>query len=222
MLQDNQQIRSLVIVVVGKFNPAIIQPYWLAKKDLIKEQEANNAKIEIVHPQLTRIDLDWVFIDVSTDKFEFRSLKEAFFPAVRDLMVGILYFLPETPITFIGLNHILHYTVQNDKQYYEIGNKLVPLQYWEEIIDAPRMLDLQIIEQKRKDKLNGHFIIQIQPSDQSIGKYGITVAINDHLALENNETDTDTKIVNRLLQIWDSSFNRVNEIINRLSKNLTQ
>ena len=220
MLRENQQIRTLAIIIIGQFNPAIIQPFWLAKKGLIKEPEAENAVIEIVHPQLTRLDINWVSIEVSNDRFSLKSSDETMFEAVKDLMEGIFTCLPETPVTAFGINHIIHYLIANNDQYKEFGNRLAPFNNWDGILENPRMLQLQIIEQKRKDKLKGHFVVNIQPSDQLNGRNGIVISFNDHVTLEEREEGTNKDLLEKTNQIWTPSFNRVDETVDKLWQNL--
>ena len=76
MLRENQQIRTLAIVIIGNFNPAIIQPFWLSKKNLIKESDAENARDVLIHDQLTQFNLGWVAIEISLDKMRLLSFVE--------------------------------------------------------------------------------------------------------------------------------------------------
>ena len=218
MLQENQQVRTLAIVVVGNFNPAIIQPYWLAKKNLIKEPEAENAKIEFVHPQLTKFDITWASFEVSSDRFVIRSSNETMFQTVFDLFDGIFTCLSETPIKAIGLNHIIHYIIPNDDKYIEFGNRLAPFNNWDKVMDSPRLLHLEMIEQKRRDKYKGHYIVKIQPSDLIKGKNSIMISFNDHLALEENNEGSYNTLLKNVKEVWPASFKRVDEVIDNLSK----
>ena len=46
------------IVIVGSFNPRIFQPFWLAKQNLISDEAAENAKITIIHPDITAFEIE--------------------------------------------------------------------------------------------------------------------------------------------------------------------
>ena len=65
MLNDYLQIYNLSIVIAGEFNPIITQPFWLSSKKLIREQEAQNAKVEIMHPEVVKFSLDWVKVEAT-------------------------------------------------------------------------------------------------------------------------------------------------------------
>lgn len=49
MLDKYLKIETLSVVFIGDFNPVIIQPFWLSQKTLIRDDEAENAKVEVIH-----------------------------------------------------------------------------------------------------------------------------------------------------------------------------
>lgn len=221
MLKEYLQLRTLSLVILGKFNPSIIQPYWLAKKGLIKEQEAAGAKLSIVHPEITRFDLEWFYIEVTPERFVINCTQEPYFNPVKDLMEGIFALLPETPLSAVGLNHLLHFSIPTIDQYYNLGNQLTPFKNWNNILEDPRMLEFNIIEQKRKDGLKGHYSIRILPSEQ-VPKYGVLVVINDHLTLEENENERENLLINRTAKIWEKSFGKGLFVTSTLWDNLNK
>jgi len=219
MLQSNQQVRTLGVVVLGKFNPAIIQPYWLSGKKLIQESEAKSANIEIVHPQLTRITIgDWLFLEVSNERFEFRSSQEGFFPTMKDLILGIFKSLPETPISGFGINHIMHFLITNPQKYFEFGNTYAPLQSWNEIMKEPRLLNLHIIENKRRDGREGHFSLKIEPSNLLEIKKGVALSVNDHIAF--GDKGDGLTLIKNIIECWEPSFERATEVVDKISVDL--
>jgi hypothetical protein len=46
------EIEGVGIVLVGSFNPRIFQPAWFAAENLIREEEEQAAKIELIHRQV--------------------------------------------------------------------------------------------------------------------------------------------------------------------------
>jgi hypothetical protein len=98
LFKESLQIKTMSIVLIGDFNPVIIQPFWLASRKLIREQEAQNAHVEIIHNELVKFELDWVSIEITKNRFEAKSSQEPYFDPMRDLCVGIFEFLRETPI----------------------------------------------------------------------------------------------------------------------------
>jgi len=222
MLKDYLQIHTLTLVILGKFNPTIIQPFWLVSKNLIREQEGKNAKIEIIHPQLVRFDLDWVFIEVTEDRFVLKTSKEPFFNPTKDLMESIFSYLPETPIRAMGINHLLHYNIPNEDLYYQIGDRLAPLSNWTDLQKEPRLLELSVMSKKRDDGLPGQFTAKVQPSNELSTRTGLLLSLNDHLALHPQESEREGIIVRRAGEAWEGSFKRAEAIPSKLWENLTK
>lgn len=216
---DYCQIRTLSIVFLGNFNPAIVQPYWLANKGLIREQEAEAAIVNIIHNELTRYDLDWVLIEISRTRFELKTSKEPYFEPVRDLATSIFSVLSETPINAFGINHIFHFALPNETIYYNLGDNLVPLKNWKPFMNDPRLFKLEIIEESRLDKKEGSYRISIQPSDQKLNtRYAASISINDHFSFTSS---TNKKILTELNDNWENSFNRAKYVIEEIWKNAT-
>lgn len=209
MLKDKLQIYTLSVVFIGEFNPVIIQPFWLANKKLIREQEAEDVKVELIHNELVKFSLDWAYFEITKNRFEIRTSKEPYFEVVKDLATSIFKILKETPVKVLGINHIKHYTL-NDEQLFNFGNKLSPLDNWTEFLSDPKMLQLEIIEQKRKDGLNGHIRVKIQPSNQ-VNK-GVLININDHYSIKEEENGRNGEIVKILQENWNKSYNLANDI----------
>jgi hypothetical protein len=73
------QSESASIVLVGSFNPAIFHPEWLLRHSLISEDDNKGAKVEIVHSQLSKFSLEWLFIDVMNEKLIARTNDSSYF-----------------------------------------------------------------------------------------------------------------------------------------------
>jgi hypothetical protein len=216
MLKDHQQIRIVSIVFIGDFNPVIVQPYWLASKKLIKDKEAEDINVELIHNELNRFDLGWASIEITKKRFEIRTSKEPYFEPIKDLILSIFSLLPETPIESLGINHIFHFALPDKTRYYEFGNKLAPLSKWEGVLHEPRVLQFEITEQQRIDKLPGYLRVKVNPSDQKL-QFGVSININDHYSLDQGETGRQGELIARLRDNWSNSFSRADEIIERLS-----
>jgi hypothetical protein len=213
MLNDYLQIRTLSIVFLGDFNPVIFHPSWLADKKLIREQESLDAKIELIHSELSRIDLGWVSLEVQRTRFEIRTSQLPYYEPTRDLCVSIFEILKETPIKGLGINHIMHYALKSQEDYYRFGNVLVPLEKWNGFLNDARLLQLEIHEKDRQDKQNGYYRIKIQPSEQKLKTpYGISININDHFSLKEGDPGRRGEILDILRKNWKKSFDRANSV----------
>jgi len=213
MLEDYLQIESLSIVFLGDFNPVILQPFWLSSKGLIREDEAITAEVKIIHNEIVKFELDWVSVEISKQRCEFKTNKSPYFEILKDLSLGVFKILRETPIKSLGINHIFDLALRSQESYYQFGDKLAPLQNWTDILNDPRLLILEILEENRKDGYKGRYRVRVTPSDHN-KPFGISVNINDHFKLEDHEKGTDMEMVKVLETNWENSLKR--------SKSVTQ
>jgi len=219
MLKDYLQIRVLSLVFLGDFNPVILQPYWLAEKKLIREQEAQDAKVDIIHNDLSRIDLGWMNFDIQRSRFELRTSQTPYFEPLRDLCVGIFEILKETPVKSLGINHVFYYALPKKEMYYDFGNVLAPLKNWDNFIHDPRLLQLEIHEETRIDGLNGYYRVKINPSEQKLSTpYGISININDHFSLKDGDSGRRGEILEILKKRWKSSSARADSVTEEIWK----
>lgn len=219
MLNDYFQIYKCSIVVVGSFNPAIIQPFWLAQKKLIREQEAQTAKIEMIHGEITRFKLEWCEFDIINDRFEIKSTQQHMFGVMKDLIISIFNILKETPVRAYGINHILYYTIPDNERYYELGNRLGSLTNWHGLLEDPRLYSFDIGEVKRQDGKKGTYRVRLGPTDIPLpAPYGIMIAINDHYEL--TEINSAKEFVTSIADSFDSSTQRSKNLPEKLWQKL--
>lgn len=55
------ELGSANIVLRGNFNPTIMQPMWLARHEVISDEAAENAVVEVIHPEITAFTIDSLF-----------------------------------------------------------------------------------------------------------------------------------------------------------------
>lgn len=213
MLDKYLQIESLSIVFIGDFNPVIVQPFWLSSKGLIREDEASNAKVDIIHNELVKIEWDWVSLEISKQRFELKSNKKPYFETVKDLSINIFTILKETPIRSIGINHIFDLSLLTSSTYYEFGNKLSPLTLWNDSLNDARLLQIEILEDNRHDSRKGWYRVRISPSDQKHINFGIAININDHLDCEDLKKPQIMEMINKLKAHWEESKVRSRNVV---------
>lgn len=213
MLSENRQINVLSVVVIGDFNPVIIQPYWLVSKKLIKEEEAESAKVELIHNELVQFHIkDWLYVQVTRERLEVRTAQEPYFDAVRDLVVSIFAYLKETPLRALGVNHTRHYSI-GEKQYYELGDRIAPLSNWDKLFKKPEVLSVEILQKGESNRPGGEIRLKIQPSDSLKKSFSFMTNVNDHSVV------SDAKVLVALLkENWQSTFKLADEIETTMEK----
>ena len=185
------QIQGTSIVLRGSFNPAIFHPSWFASNGLIRRQEAEAAKVEIVHPKVAVFSAEWLQVNIAEDRFQVATTQEPFYEALRDLVSGVLDLLSHTPLSAMGLNRDFHYGLQSEAAWHGVGHRLAPKQDWEDVLEEPGMSSLTM-QGKRPDHLEGYIRVKVEPSAQV--KYGVYVNVNDHYQLKSgDETSAGTR-----------------------------
>ena len=99
-------IQSLSVVFLGDFNPKIFQPAWFAAQGLIRQQEAEEAKVDIIHPEVVSFSLEWLALQVTREQCALTTTQEPYYVVMRDLIVGTFNLLQHTPLHKLGITSI--------------------------------------------------------------------------------------------------------------------
>ncbi len=104
------------IVLIGRFNPAILQPAWLEAVGLLEGRDLQ-VHDQLIVPPLTALNFGWMSLEVTEDRAAFSVLEEATSPApLRDFVVDLFRILEHTPVFSLGMNHTLHFALRNGWQ----------------------------------------------------------------------------------------------------------
>ena len=204
---------SLALVFTGDFNPVILTPAWLVLKGLIREEEADNAEVAVIHNDLIKYDLGWVTIESNRTRCQFSTTQKPYFELVKDLITSVFRVLKETPVHGIGINHITELNLKNKKSYFKFGSQLTQLNYWSEELNDPRLLSLEILEEDRMDKVPGSYRVKVSPTGKN---YGVIININDHIDVYSTG-DISTHV---LEENWIRSSERATEVVKKFLKNI--
>lgn len=213
MIHDYLETYTRGIVIIGDFNPTQLQPYWLSGKNLIRESEAANANIQIIHKDLVRYEVDWFLLEAKRDRIEIKTQKEPYFEALKDLALSLCKLLRVTEVRALGLNHLKLFALPDKDRYYEFGNKIAPLSNWQNsIMKEPRLLSTEIIDLNRYDNFKGLSRIRIRHADADKNlAYGVVIDFNDHFTI-NGMQDAE----NILLSEWNNTASNATKIMEDL------
>ena len=92
------ELEGFAVVVMGAFNPAIFHPSWFSMNNLIRREEADEAKIEIITPDASIFAADWFALQVIQQKLVLFSSDPTKQAPLRDMAIGILQVLEHTPV----------------------------------------------------------------------------------------------------------------------------
>lgn len=212
------KIQGHSIVLIGNFNTKIFQPAWFGAEGLLQKKEAEEAKIEIIHPDIVIFTLEWLRLVVTPDRFSVETQQEPYDEIIRDLVLGTFKLLRYTPITQMGINKDMHFLMDSEEEWHTVGHKLAPKQLWNGILSDPGMRSLTM-EGKRSDGLEGFIRVAIEPSIKI--HPGIFFQCNDHYKTIKPDTTVGCdEIINILTNSWKDSHERSKKIINSLLENL--
>lgn len=194
------------IVLVGSFNPTIFHPAWLSKYNLIPAVEAEGAKVDIVHNELSSFSLGWLSVQVVHEKFIARTNDRSHYNPLRDLIISVFKILEHTPIKQLGMNRQMDFSVGNENDWHKIGNTLAPKEIWKKSLAEPLLTSLAL-ESRRTDNLSGKINLRLEPSKRS--KHGVLIDVNNHIELSDGEKLTVPTV---LSEHWEKNMDKALEI----------
>jgi hypothetical protein len=215
------EISSASIVLVGFFNPLIFRPEWCAKRGALTEKDAEEAQIEVIHPDLVSYGVKpWLKVTLEQTKFTAVVLQD---PAIKlfDFVVSCFSNLPETPISQIGINRELHFNLGTEAKWHALGDKLAPKTIWGDFMtgtDGKRkggLLSLTMQQKPRTDEFKGqmNFAVNVSPAI----RYGVSCQVNDHYDLTDNHTLRDARDAVELLKSrWEASIAQSEALIQHM------
>jgi hypothetical protein len=134
MAQRIPEINGAGIVMTGSFNATIFQPQWFARFNLLPVAEADAAKVKILVPQVCEFETERFHIQVTEDRFMALSKPAANPAPLLDLVAGTFFVLEHTPVTALGLNRMMHFSLDSEEHWHQVGNKLAPKEGWNGIL----------------------------------------------------------------------------------------
>ncbi len=207
------------IVLLGDFNPKIFQPAWFGAEGLIRQAEVDEAKIEVIHPEVVVFMLEWLRLEVTRERFSAGTLQEPYDEVVRDLVLGTFKILRHTPLRKMGINLEAHFQVESDERWHSIGHTLAPKLIWEEILVNPGMRSLTV-QGGRPDNLKGYVAVTVEPSVRF--HPAIFVRVNDHFEVGHPESSLGADEIIKILEnSWVESYRRSGMIIQKLLEKST-
>lgn len=210
MPKDKPELQGMNFVLVGDFNPKIFHPFWFSHQSLISEHEGNEAKVEVVHSDVSIFNLEWMRLQVTRERFDISTSQEPYFEVLRDLVVGAFGTLEHTPVKMLGINHQMHFAMESEDEWHALGHKLAPKESWNKVLKSPGMQKIAI-KGIRPDGLEGNITATVEPSSKI--KNGVFFNINDHYDLNNTEGKSGVgEAINIIKERWTESIQRSRSI----------
>lgn len=206
------EIDGATIVVLGSFNPTIFQPLWFSENSLIRKEEAEQAKIEVVHPQVTIFSTDWFRLQATLENFTIETKDPTKLLPLRDIVSGTFAVLEHTPIRQFGMNRYMHFYIPSKEAWHSFGHNIAPKEAWTDLVADPGLLSL-VIQGKRKNAESTRLQIKVEPSTQI--EQGVFFHANDHydlLSLDASRREGMKKFLHSLQHEWGEFLTYFNQI----------
>lgn len=205
------EISGVAAVVLGNFNPQIFQPAWFASQELVSKEEADDAEIDVIIPDLSSFTVGPFSLRASRDKFHVYSANAPSFDVVRDVVFGTFELLPHTPVRAVGLNRQYHYRMEDEDSWHGLGFRLVPRKNWEGVLETPGMEHVRVLGARPDSERPGMVRVTVQPSVKI--NPGVYMEVNDHFELDGDDEASKLKYLLELLKDeWEVSMKRSQEI----------
>ena len=191
---------SASIVIIGSFDPTIFQPQWLGTQELIRPEEAENAKIAIIQTEVADFATEWFQLQVLQNRVTSLSADPRQYAPLRDLAAAIFTVLPYTPISALGINRHFHFKTPSNEAWHEIGHLLAPKKPWDAIMEEPELRSM-LMEGHRKQVSGTTVRVKIEPS--ATLEYGLVVEVNEAFSPPDGQSDGVMWVPDRLTEHWD-------------------
>lgn len=172
---------SASVVVVGSLNPAIIQPAWLAKYEIVAEAEAKSAQINIINDDISIIQFGSLLVEAQRARLKLETADPGRYVLLPAQMSKVLDLLAHTPLTALGINRVVHYRASSQAAWHGVGDRLTPKEIWRGFLDEPGMRSLTV-EGKRATSPAKHVQIQVAPS-KAVDP-GVMISFNEHFEVD--------------------------------------
>jgi len=202
------------IVFLGAFNPRIFQPSWFAHQGLIREEESQSAKIEIVHREAVVFMTEWFRLEVVQERVHFATTQSQFFEPLRDLALGTFRILSHTPLAQLGINRDMHFSMDTEDERDALYEKIAPRDPWRKVFAESKLATMSVIS-KRPDGYQGAIVVKVEASQRATP--GVYISVNDHFE---RKDQGNPEGANELLSILEATWEESTARSLQLAKNL--
>lgn len=214
------QVSSSAIVAVGHFNPLILRPDWLLRKEIVVGSDSEQLVVEVVHAELVLLRFPWGRLHCDQAQFMVSTEKD---PAVtaHDFFVNCFQMLPETPVRAVGINREIHFPAGSSEKLHLIGDTLAPKAFWGEWISEGErrigglrslVMEQGVVQEGRmvrKDGRGGHIHFKVEPSVRTDVPHGVYCHVNDHFDLTHKGAPSEGRAAAELVaEAWENSIVR--------------
>lgn len=208
---ETRPIRSASIVLLGAFNPLILEPQWLANHDVITDQDLQTLQESgqaLVSPELTGLRFRTFALEAARDRIQVIATEELETPLLlADVVVNVFTLLSHTPVRAMGLNHLTHRPVEAERVE-RLWARFAPSDAAQQLMPGTEVESVQW-SADRPDDHAGLLRASVAPSRVLTGS-GIFLSLNDHFDL--GENGSGANAAELLADEWQASLQRADTL----------
>jgi hypothetical protein len=201
-MDHKPEVEAAYIVMLGSFNPAIFQPSWLSSQGLIRNEEAESAKITVIQAEAAAFSTEWFQLQVLPNRFQLVTSDPRQYSPLRDLASAVFALLPHTPVKALGLNRNFHFNMPTIEAWHELGHQLAPKEMWKKVLDSPGMRSI-VMQGRRPNATGGLVNVKVEPS----ARIQPGVFIEFHEEFNTSSDDEGARWIGRCItDHWDATM----------------
>ena len=215
-------VEEITVVLIGDFNPKIFHPMWFAHHGVLREAEAMEARIEVVHTDVSSFTTEWLTVQVLRDRFTAAVKAEVYRPHLGDLVRNVFTLLGHSPVRQMGLNSSFRVHFKSTDDWHSLGHFILPKSPWHDVLSKPGLRNVSV-QGNRTDKRLGLINVTIEPDIRLPGD--ALLRINDHFDTPYGKDDERATVLGAgwaleiLAEEFDGSYQRAKSIMTRLVDN---
>jgi hypothetical protein len=178
---------EISVMLVGSFNPGIFHPEWFRRQEILLPQEVEDAKINVISPEVTQVRFLDLELDVFPDNLVLKTKDASRAEKLQDIVINVLARLPHTPIKACGLNNTVQFAVADEVYWHRIGHTLAPKEpVWNDVLEKPGMQTL-VIKGVRGGNFPGEVNVTVAAIRTPKMPRGIFISSNFHYTVPLDE-----------------------------------
>ncbi len=205
---------NLFITIWGKWNPAIFQPYWMVRHNLVGETEVDDDANIIVHNSVTSLRLNYCKFKANPQQITLETDQLAYFNQTSDLLNGIIVVLKSIPVSAMEFSVYTHFELESRNEVDAFFRKIAPNDFWINTIDRFEYSNVKV-----KKQLDGAYsnnaTISISPCPKSKKMLHLNIDNKfDFSSMEFIAVDLRSIINEQMIASFNYCIKTINDISN--------
>lgn len=197
------------VVILGAFNPAIVQPSWLGVHGVVTAAEAAGAEVTVIHPDISAFRVGELYFETQKQRLLLLTSDPGRYIVLPALAAQLLGLMEHTPVTAFGINWIVGYRAQSAAHWNGVGDMLAPKGVWRSHLDSPGMQSLSI--RGRRPGSGASVLVKVDPTNSD--RHELAINFNEHHTTGFGDTATLAEAVHEHWKPAHAAFRTIVESV---------